>query len=77
MVAAVANKTTFVNSVVVSLWNSMIQKAIQMMLKESDARMYVNGMGFRAIERATGINHNTIVNWVREAGLALPDALFS
>ena len=37
-------------------------------------RMYVNGMGFRAIERATGINHNTVINWVREAGLALPDA---
>ena len=36
--------------------------------------MYVNGRGFRAIERATGINHNTVINWVREAGLALPDA---
>lgn len=30
-------------------------------------------LGFRGIERATGINHNTIINWVRQAGLALPD----
>jgi AraC-like DNA-binding protein len=28
----------------------------------------------RGIERVTGINHNTIINWVRLAGLALPDA---
>ena len=31
-------------------------------------------MGFRGIERVTRINHNTIINWVREAGLSLPDA---
>ncbi len=36
--------------------------------------MYVNGMGFRGIERVTRINHNTIINWVRVAGLTLPDA---
>lgn len=35
--------------------------------------MYLNGMGFRGIERVTGINHNTIINWVRSAALALPD----
>lgn len=29
--------------------------------------MYVNGMGFRAIERVTGVNHNTIINWVKGA----------
>ena len=31
-------------------------------------------MGFRGIERVTGINHNTIINWVRQAGITLPDA---
>jgi hypothetical protein len=35
--------------------------------------MYLNGMGFRGIERVTGINHNTIINWVRIAALALPE----
>ncbi len=36
--------------------------------------MYVNGMGFPGIERVSGINHNTIINWVRAAGLSLADA---
>jgi transposase-like protein len=33
--------------------------------------MYLNGMGNRWIERVTGINHNTIINWVKKAGLNL------
>ena len=37
-------------------------------------RMYVNGMGFREIERVTGIHHTTVINWVRQAGESLPDA---
>lgn len=36
--------------------------------------MYVNGMGFRAIERVTGINHNTVINWVKLVATRLPDA---
>ena len=35
--------------------------------------MYVNGMGFRGIERVTGIHHTTVINWVRQAGECLPD----
>ena len=31
-------------------------------------------MGFRAIERATGVNHNTVINWVKQAGINLSDA---
>ncbi len=31
-------------------------------------------MGFREIERVTGISHNTIINWVRQAELAADDA---
>lgn len=31
-------------------------------------------MGFRAIERCTGVNHNTVINWVRQRGEQLPDA---
>lgn len=31
-------------------------------------------MGFRAIERVTGVNHNTVINWVKQAGTCLPDA---
>jgi len=36
--------------------------------------MYVNGQGFRAIERITGVNHNTVINWVKQVGFSLPDA---
>jgi hypothetical protein len=31
--------------------------------------MYVNGMGFRAIERVTEIHHTTIIGWVKQADL--------
>jgi insertion element IS1 protein InsB len=27
---------------------------------------------FSGIERITGVNHNTIINWVKQAGLSLP-----
>jgi transposase-like protein len=30
-------------------------------------RMYTNGMGFREIERLTGVNHNTIIYWAKQA----------
>ena len=36
--------------------------------------MYVNGMGFRAIERVKGIHHTTIINWVKQVGELLPNA---
>jgi hypothetical protein len=35
--------------------------------------MYVNGMGFRAIERVKNVHHPTIINWVKEVGKLLPD----
>ena len=36
--------------------------------------MYVNGSGFRAIERVTGVHHTTVINWVRQTSSLLPDA---
>jgi transposase len=30
-------------------------------------------MGFREIERITGISHNTIINWVRHVALLTDD----
>jgi WD40 repeat protein/transposase-like protein/transcriptional regulator with XRE-family HTH domain len=33
-------------------------------------KMYLNGLGFRAIERVTGVNHNTIILWVKQAAQA-------
>jgi hypothetical protein len=36
--------------------------------------MYLNGMGFRAIERVKGVHHTTVITWVRQLGKSLPDA---
>ena len=37
-------------------------------------KMYINGMGFRAIERVKGVHHTTIINWVKQVGKLLPSA---
>jgi len=37
-------------------------------------KMYLNGMGFRGIERVTGVHHTTVINWVKQGGRMLPDA---
>ncbi|UFP95670.1 IS1 family transposase [Gloeobacter morelensis] len=36
--------------------------------------MYLGGLGFRAIERASGVHHTTVIHWVKQAASALPDA---
>lgn len=43
-------------------------------VKQLCINLYLNGMGLRGIERVTDIHHTTILHWVREAGLPLPDA---
>ncbi len=42
-------------------------------VKQSCLRSYVNGMGFRAIERDKGVHHTTVINWVKQVGSKLPD----
>ena len=41
--------------------------------KEQCLKMYVNGLGFRAIERVTGVHHTTIINWVKQIGDRIED----
>ena len=43
-------------------------------VKQECLKMYVNGMGFRAIERIKGVHHTTIINWVKQVGKLLPEA---
>lgn len=43
-------------------------------IKQECFQLYVNGMGFRAIERAAGVHHTTIIYWVKQIGEKLPDA---
>ncbi len=35
--------------------------------KEECLKMYLNGLGFRAIEKIKKVNHNTVIRWVKEA----------
>ncbi|BAQ61880.1 hypothetical protein GM3708_3506 (plasmid) [Geminocystis sp. NIES-3708] len=43
-------------------------------LRRECLKMYVNGLGFRAIERIKGIHHTTIINSVKAVGELLPDS---
>ena len=36
--------------------------------------MYVNGSGFRQIERVKGVHHTTIITWLKAVGKLLPEA---
>ena len=51
-----------------------IQKGYSDELKRECLKMYVNGMGFRAIGRVKGISHVTVLNWVKQVGELLPNA---
>ncbi len=42
--------------------------------KRECLEMYVNGSGFRAIERVKKVHHTTVINWVKEVGNTLVDA---
>ncbi len=42
--------------------------------KQICLKMHQNGLGFREIERLTGISHNTIINWAKQAGLSPNDS---
>jgi transposase-like protein len=42
-------------------------------VKRECLKMYVNGMGFRAIERVKNVHHTTIITWVKQVGKLLPD----
>ena len=35
--------------------------------------MYLNGSGFRAIERVKKVHHTTIICWVKQIGHQLPE----
>ena len=43
-------------------------------VKYESLKMYVNGMGFRAIERIKGVHHTIIIDWVKQVKKLLPQA---
>jgi IS1 family transposase len=44
-------------------------------VKELCLKMYLNGMGFRGLERVTDISHTTIMNWVKKSSQQITDEL--
>lgn len=53
--------------------NSYESKGYSEEIKRECLEMYVNGSGFRAIERVKKVHHTTVINWVKEVGNTLPD----
>lgn len=43
-------------------------------VKRECLKLYVNGMGFRGIERVKGVHHTTVITWLKRVGELLPDA---
>ncbi len=67
------NKIINARIVVVNLLNLILR-----LFPRKEACLYVNGNGFRAIERMTNermtkVNHNTVIRWVKKLGHQLPD----
>jgi transposase-like protein len=42
-------------------------------VKKNCLTLYLNGMGFRGIERAAGVCHSTVIIWVKQAASTLPN----
>ena len=42
--------------------------------KQECLKLYVNGSGFRDIERVKGVHHTTVINWVAQVGERLLDS---
>lgn len=60
-------------NVVVSFLIFMNRKVTRKKSSANVREMYVNGSGFRAIERVKKVHHTTVINWVKEVGNTLPD----
>lgn len=43
-------------------------KGYSKQVKQECLKMYLNGMGFRAIERVKGVHHTTVIYWVKQLG---------
>ena len=43
-------------------------------VKRDCLKLYVNGMGLRAIEWVKGVHHTTVMTWIKQVGELLPNA---
>lgn len=74
MVIVEESRTIIAKSVIASSSTDIQREDTQLKFKESCLKMYVNGLGFRAIERVSGVNRNTIIRWVKATADRLPNA---
>jgi len=49
-------------------------KGYSKQVKQECLKMYLNGMGFRAIERVKGVHHTTVIYWAKQLGEKLPES---
>jgi insertion element IS1 protein InsB len=57
------------NFTIAKLRHGIDQQYVALCLK-----LYLEGMGFRAIERVVGVSHVSVINWVKKYGKALTHA---
>ena len=75
MVRKEANKTIFVKECgrqFITEYNQ--HQGYSDEFKRECLKLYVNGMGFRAIERVKGVHNTTVMAWVKEVSQLLPTA---
>ena len=73
MVIEEENKIINARTVVVNSQSSYSSWGYSQLVKEECLTMYLNGNGFRAIERIKKVNHNTVIRWVKQAANQLPN----
>lgn len=42
-------------------------------IKELCLEMYLNSMGWRVFQRVREVHHTTMIKWIKDAGIKLPD----
>jgi hypothetical protein len=61
-VVKMASSATSVKTVIVRQVVSYFPQGYPPEVKQHCLSLYLNGMGFRGIERSTGVSHNTVIN---------------
>jgi hypothetical protein len=67
------NKIIIVRIVLVNLLIAVLRSCYPDHVKQHCLYLYVEGQGFRRIERLTGVCHNTVINWIKAAALSLSE----
>ena len=72
MVFDVEKSLISAKTVIIDLSMSLFLQAYPNSIRELCLKMYLNGLGFRAIARIMNICHSTIIEWVKKVSQNLP-----